>query len=318
MASGVCPACSSSETETLDCIKVSELAGLYARSLNVDISAYVEGVNVIHLQRCRSCDLRFFDPPCPGDASFYEQMQRLDWYYLDAKPEYDFAKHYVAEHSAVLEVGCGKGAFRAFLPESVAYTGLEFNDAAVAMARSLGLNVLRLSIGELAASDCTRYDVVCSFQVMEHVPDVADFVRDCIRLLKPSGMLVLAVPAEDSYLSIAVNAITNMPPHHVTRWSDDALLALARRERLSVLALWHEPIAPFHRAFVAHVLARHWFVSHRLGSHRLLDRSEVARATERLLSYKTISRFCAHSSASRYVHSARGHTVVLVATLADP
>lgn len=38
----------------------------------------------------------------------------------------------------------------------------------------------------------------------------------------------------------------NMPPHHVTRWSDRSLVNLLVRLGIPKVSLWHEPVAPYH------------------------------------------------------------------------
>lgn len=39
-----------------------------------------------------------------------------------------------------------------------------------------------------------RYDFIVASHVIEHIPDIVGFLRDCQELLKPDGCLVLAVP----------------------------------------------------------------------------------------------------------------------------
>jgi 2-polyprenyl-3-methyl-5-hydroxy-6-metoxy-1,4-benzoquinol methylase len=308
-----CPACQSHEGKTLERVLVSDLVDLWARAMQVDVSSYFGGVREIAFRRCVACDLRFFDPPCPGDAVFYERLQSIDWYYMDDKPEYDYAAGQVCDGSRLLEVGCGKGAFRAFLPAGLDYVGLEFNDAAVAQARSSGLTVLRESVEAHATLHPEAYDVVCSFQVLEHVPDTRQFVRACVGSLRPGGKLILAVPAEDSFLAFGVDVVTNLPPHHVTRWSDTALRNLAAREGLSILDLWHEPIAAIHRDFATRIFARRWFASRGVCSQGLIsNRGRRTRVAERLLRRSDVVNHCGQSAARRHPHADWGHTVVLV------
>jgi SAM-dependent methyltransferase len=309
-----CPACSSLHIETVEQVYTPELIEHYAVGWQLNITPYVQGVREILLKRCLDCDLRFFDPPCTGDASFYEQLQQSDWYYQDEKPEYGFARNYIGQDCELLEVGCGKGAFRNVLHESARYTGLEFNDEAISKARSCGLNIYKQSVQEHVASVLKRYDVVCSFQVLEHIPEPAEFVRGCRAALKPGGTLILAIPAEDSFLADSPNAVLNMPPHHVLRWSDQSLRNLSIREGFTILELWHEPIAPYHRDWYTSVLARHWFVSNGLLERRLIDRGFRVKLVRALLRRKMLRDICASREALRYRFFDRGHTVVLVAS----
>jgi SAM-dependent methyltransferase len=263
--------------------------------------------------RCATCDLRFFFPPCPGDDAFYEQLQKFDWYYQSDKPEYGFAQRYISEGERVLEVGCGKGAFRSWLPASANYTGLEFNDEAIRRAKAAGLHVLRQSIEDHAAQIDEKYDVICSFQVLEHVPDAQGFIKACVHALKPGGKLILAVPAEDSFLGLASNAPLNMPPHHALRWTDLALRNLVKREGLSLMELWHEPVASFHQEWHATTLAHTYFMRLGLLRFKLIDASLLRRALERLFRNAAIREFFSFRAARRFPASQYGHTVVLVA-----
>lgn len=47
------------------------------------------------------------------------------------------------------------------------------------------------------------YDVVCAFDVVEHVADVLGFVNECAVLLKPGGLLVMRGAAADNPAAFA-------------------------------------------------------------------------------------------------------------------
>ncbi|HVL75541.1 MAG TPA: class I SAM-dependent methyltransferase [Noviherbaspirillum sp.] len=308
-----CPACLGENIKTIHRIATRDLETLYGRE-GLDVSRYFGATREIRLNKCLACDLGFFSPHCAGDDLFYEQLQKFDWYYQDDKPEYDYARKLVGDAQRVLEVGCGKGAFFSWLPESVEYTGLEFNDEAIRKARSAGLNVFKQPIEEHAKLEAGKYDVVCSFQVLEHIPAPRGFIRACVQALKPGGKLIFAVPAEDGFLGVAANAYLNMPPHHVLRWSDRALRHLAFREGLSVIELWHEPVAEFHREWHQETLARHYLVQLGLGQQRLVDRTLTGRVFSRLLRSGGIRDYFAAKAAKRFAPATHGHTVVLVAS----
>jgi SAM-dependent methyltransferase len=307
-----CPGCRAAAVSLVDTVATSELARLY-RGIGVDVDSYLQDIPSIARLRCASCDLVFFAPACAGTGRFYEQLQRFDWYYQDEKPEYEHARRFVRDGASVLEVGCGKGAFRTFLPASVDYAGLEFNDEAVRKAVAAGLQVRKESIERHAAAQPGRYDVVCSFQVLEHVPDPATHASACVQALAEDGLLVIAVPAEDSFLSVAANAPLNLPPHHVLRWTDRALRSLALREGLRVVELWHEPVASFHRDWQLQTLAQYYFVLRGLTSLRLVDTRLRHRLFARLLRLPGLRDFLAARVGNADPRLLNGHTVMLVA-----
>jgi 2-polyprenyl-3-methyl-5-hydroxy-6-metoxy-1,4-benzoquinol methylase len=308
-----CPACQSAQVTTLETISTDEIVTLYRRSAHIDVAKYFNGVSVIALKRCAACDLRYYAPPCPGDGSFYEQLQKFDWYYEEHKAEYALAKKYVREGSRLLEVGCGGGAFQSYLPAAVDYTGLEINDQAVRQAVSRGLRVINQSVENFVAETRERYDTVCAFQVLEHIPDPRSFVNACVEALAGGGTLILSVPAEDSFVSLATNMHLNMPPHHALRWSDRALRNLADRQRLSLTEIWHEPLAPYHRELYANVLARHYLDISGLKRARSIEINRLDRIVNRLIRFKPIRNSCAARAAKRFGFADVGHTVALVA-----
>ncbi|BDI14466.1 hypothetical protein ANSO36C_02680 [Nostoc cf. commune SO-36] len=183
-----CPACYSDKCETVETINTGDIIKLYKRVLGIDVSKLFSGTPLIEYTHCLACDLRFFFPWVSGDEVFYEELQEFDWYYDETeKPEYLFASQFIAEGASVLEVGCGNGAFRSFLPTSVAYTGLEFNDKAIRKAQALGLDVKKCPVEKYAETADLLHDVVCSFQVIEHVSEPRKFFASCAKATKHGG-----------------------------------------------------------------------------------------------------------------------------------
>ena len=145
----------------------------------------------------------------------------------------------------LLDIGCGKGAFASMSPARE-YTCLELSPEAALLAHSRGVSAITESIEEHAAANPQVYDAVCAFQVIEHVAELRSFINACIMCLKPSGLLLYSTPSADSFVRHIPNFATNLPPHHVTRWSDQALRSIARYFPVRIVTIWHEPLEPFH------------------------------------------------------------------------
>jgi 2-polyprenyl-3-methyl-5-hydroxy-6-metoxy-1,4-benzoquinol methylase len=75
--------------------------------------------------------------------------------------------------------------------------GLEADEAAVAAARSSGLEVARGTL-EDAPFAAGSFDAVTLSHVLEHVHDPVAALQACRRLLRPDGVLWLATPNLDS------------------------------------------------------------------------------------------------------------------------
>jgi hypothetical protein len=67
--------------------------------------------------------------------------------------------------------------------------------------------------------------------------------------LKKDGKLIIAVPSENSFVQHVTNNTLNMPPHHVTRWSDDCLRNLENIFDIKLINITHEKISKIHRSY---------------------------------------------------------------------
>ena len=91
--------------------------------------------------------------------------------------------------------------------------------------------------------------MVGHFQVLEHVTDPKGFMQGCVKALKSGGKLLMAVPVEDSFVGRAESTWLNMPPHHLTRWSNTALANAVRSVGVNPVETWHEPVADYDQAW---------------------------------------------------------------------
>jgi SAM-dependent methyltransferase len=243
MRTTTCPLCSTEDAKLMETINTNDLVNLYVNAYKVDFS-YLFKQNVIHYYQCSNCDLRYFSPSVIGDENFYNVLQKTDMYYMDDKEEYDFASGYITEKDDVLEIGCGKAAFSRRI-NCRSYTGLEFSANATMLSVRDGAHVINQTIQEHAVSNAGKYDVVCTFQVLEHVDcnKLFAFLKAATACLKVNGRLIISVPSADSFLSEMVNSTLNLPPHHQSHWPDKSLKTVAELFNLGIVCLRHDMIA---------------------------------------------------------------------------
>jgi SAM-dependent methyltransferase len=220
---------------------------LYKKRAKVEVSHFFKQEK-IDLCECVDCGLLFYNLIILRDGKFYEDLQSYEGYYLEEKSDYLESCKYISENDDVLEVGCGAGFLLNFIkPKS--YTGLEFNDKAIQIAQSKGLNVKKEFLHEHALQNEEKYDIVCFFQALEHVESPREFLQDALKCLKKGGKMILAVPAEDSFIAQQVNFYLNMPPHHVSRWKDKTLAKISEIFNIKLFSLIHEPLLNIHYEF---------------------------------------------------------------------
>ena len=239
-----CLLCQSDNIIQIAKIDVNQIIKKYRKYFHVDFK-YLFKVDDINLLKCTNCDLRFFYPMVAGDEYFYSELQKSDNYYRENKEEYIFAAQIIKKDNSILDVGCGTGAFKNFVPECN-FTGLEMSSEAIRAGIKNGCNILNESIQEHAKSDNNRYDFVTVFQVLEHVTNVDSFIKSCAQCVKPGGHLIISVPSEESYLQFSVNSILNMPPHHISRWTNKALSHIAEVINFQLIHLYHDSMDALH------------------------------------------------------------------------
>lgn len=242
-----CILCRSKNISTIENINTHQIAGLYQTRAGVDVERFFPEESLLFVN-CNDCDLKFYYPPLTGDSKFYDELQEYHNYYLNIKAEYTEGAKYISTTDEILEIGCGEGSFKNFI-NCRTYTGLEFSDTAIKKATAKGLFVLKQQIEEYAPLNKEKFDVVCCFQVLEHVEDPENFIKQSLACLKHGGKFIIAVPCEDSFIKQAINFYLNMPPHHISRWTDKSLKNIALLHNLELSSLIHEPLQSFHKLF---------------------------------------------------------------------
>jgi len=91
----------------------------------------------------------------------------------------------------VLEAGCGTGLVLSRLAEVAREAhGFDLSLGMVQQARKRGLSVTLGSVTQVPFRDAS-FDLVCSFKVLAHVPQITEALRELSRVTRPGGMLAL-------------------------------------------------------------------------------------------------------------------------------
>jgi SAM-dependent methyltransferase len=162
------------------------------------------------LVQCRNCGLVYLNPrPTAVAKTYYEEEYFVEKYkalygvtYLEdrenitriARLRLDLIEQY-KPRGKLLDVGCAAGFFldearrRGWLPK-----GVEVSQFASEYARQkLGLDVFTGTL-EAAGFPSEEFDVVVSYYVLLHLSDPLGLLREVHRILKPGGLLCVAVP----------------------------------------------------------------------------------------------------------------------------
>ncbi|MCA9602279.1 MAG: class I SAM-dependent methyltransferase [Myxococcales bacterium] len=123
-------------------------------------------------------------------AGWYERERGRGYHGLIDDLEMGIIERMVRGKS-VLEAGCGTGLILERLARVASDAqGFDLSPGMLDKARERGLNVKLGSVTEVPYDD-NSFDVVCSFKVLAHVPEIGAALAELARVTKPGGRMVL-------------------------------------------------------------------------------------------------------------------------------
>jgi SAM-dependent methyltransferase len=125
----------------------------------------------------------------------------------------------------VLEVGCGEGYGTALLARSARHiVGIDY-DALAAPHAAATYPQARFVRANLAALPVPSesVDIVVTLQVIEHVWNHGEFVRECLRVLRPGGLLLVTTP---NRLTFSPGLESPINPFHTKEFTATELVEL--------------------------------------------------------------------------------------------
>jgi SAM-dependent methyltransferase len=153
---------------------------------------------------------------------------------------YDLVRRRLAELEevrSVLEIGAGEGAVGARLAHDYDYTGVEPDERSCsrAQARLAAVGRGRVVCGDLSSLDSQEsFDLVCAFEVLEHVEDDEAALGEWRGRARRRGYLLLSVPA---YLKQW--GAGDVKAGHLRRYEPRGLMEILRSADFEVLAIDH-------------------------------------------------------------------------------
>ena len=149
---------------------------------------------------------------------------------------------YHKNKGALLDVGCGTGDFLVEAQnQGWKATGYEPNEAAKKLTNSKNVS----TIDDLVSLSANSFDVITLWHVLEHVPNLEEYIKNLKKLLKPSGTLIVAVPNYKSYDAIYYKrhwAAYDVPRHlwHFSKKSIKRLFSDVDMNLACVLPMWFD------------------------------------------------------------------------------
>jgi SAM-dependent methyltransferase len=213
--------------------------------------------------RCRSCGLVRSDPVADEDtlAALYnssaltygEEAGELSTTY---GKYLDRAARHCRETRSLLEVGCGNGFFleEALRRGFTEVAGVEPGKSMVASAGPAVRDKIKCVTMRPGLFPPESFDVVCFFQVMDHLADPLAALREARALVRPGGVVLILNHNVESFSARLLGEKSPIVDiEHTFLYSPDTLSKLANRAGMQVLDIG--PVFNFYRArYIARLL----------------------------------------------------------------
>ncbi|MFH1618398.1 MAG: class I SAM-dependent methyltransferase [bacterium] len=106
------------------------------------------------------------------------------------------AAQLVGNGRRLLDVGCGSGKLMAMLENRFAeFYGTDCDSKALEAASARGIKISRLDIDTAGLPhENDFFDAVTATDIIEHIKEPPHLARECARVLKPTGVLIMTTP----------------------------------------------------------------------------------------------------------------------------
>ncbi|MEO1814742.1 MAG: class I SAM-dependent methyltransferase [Acetobacterium sp.] len=169
--------------------------------------------------RCKKCNLVQLDhmPEILDDQNFYDADQQvkncisdltLQQMKTNAKEDnhrrYEMIKPHCSAEMKLLEIGCGYGFFLELLQaEGIYAEGIEIGEERRRIANKRCNNRVQAInlLADKTLEHRDKFDIVCLFQVLEHISNPVIFLKNINRLfLKDSSLVFIEIPNADDQM----------------------------------------------------------------------------------------------------------------------
>lgn len=293
------PITGSSNVKYVKRFLTSEIVSDYEKIFKINIDKYFKGIKEIYLYECGDSKYQFYYPfNIAGDSLFYEQLEKFEWYYMKYKWENHIAEKYIKNGDKVLEIGCAGGDFlkKISSEKNIFVEGLELNNAAVIRAAWQGITAYSDTIENFSKTREGFYDVICSFQVLEHISNPKSMIESSILALKKDGLLVIGAPNNNSFISKDLNPLLNMPPHHMGMYYEETFEKLEKYFSIKLEKIEIEPLQKYHIGYYVYVHVGQYLINFGV-------LGKIINKMAFILAYPVL-RF--------YSKKIKGHTVVVI------
>lgn len=205
---------------------------------------------------------------------------------------YIFASSFVGDKS-VLDIASGIGYGSHFLmtkgAKMIVSADKEFGNLAFSKKHYSSLKIYRVNVdAEKLPFSSEQFDIITSFETIEHLTNYRDFLSECRRILKPGGLIIISTP--NRTVTSPTGKVWNQ--YHIKEFTISEFAGLMNEFFKTIDLYGQSIVSPFFvlKHFILQLVGIRILGSSNLGQQILEKyRRRHAYANERLVSFDIIN-----------------------------
>lgn len=257
----ICPVCGNDQIKTLALFSSADVAQhLVLEEKETKYNDIIKQVELLwednhcEICACSNCNFEFASPFVAGDKLFYSTVYSAEIEYPDWKWEYQRSYNFIENliqngnfEPTLLEIGAGNGAFLKRVADKLLNKknvyATEYSEKGLEKMLQDGIQCYQKSIFEIQQEKLVpRCDIICMFQVLEHLSDIQNIFSTLNAITKENAFLVIAVPnpLQRKYFDLN-NIFLDIPPIHIGRYFKETFTMLGEQFRWKIVDLATQP-----------------------------------------------------------------------------
>ncbi|MBN2813188.1 MAG: methyltransferase domain-containing protein [Bacteroidales bacterium] len=197
---------------------------------------------------CANCSFDFALPFQAADAELYSLIYYSEGHYPAIKWEFAITLNNIVSYikklshqPKLIEIGAGNGSFLKLLLENTfsaeQIIATEYSEAGLKAIEGLGIRCFSRDLNNLTEQDIEdKFDIVCLFQVLEHMTDIHYFFEKLNHFTQTGARLYVSVPNYYHRRFFDRHGYYyDLPPVHVGRYNAKSLAALSEKHGWDIL-----------------------------------------------------------------------------------
>lgn len=177
------------------------------------------------------------------ELSSLASIEEKHWWFKERRELLRLWAQTFEASSQFLDIGAGVGRQSLLLRDELGMqvTAIELSDFGVAACLKSNLKVIQVSATQLPLSS-ESFDAIIAMDVLEHIEDDGDVLKEIERVLKPNGSTFITVPSFPFMWSAHDEAVG-----HVRRYTKSEMVDKIERSGLTISSVryWNSLLFPF-------------------------------------------------------------------------